>query len=74
MAVDPKRLQRAQEIEAAFAAKAGLYLLGSLERGVTVYSQQVRAHNLVWALQLLSKEANLAVREVAVVGGLPDST
>lgn len=69
MPADAKRLERAQEIEAAFAVKAGLYLLGSLERGVTVYSQQVRAHNLVWALQVLSTEAGMAVQRVAVVGG-----
>ena len=69
MPADAKRLKRAQEIEAAFAVKAGLYLLGSLERGVTVYSQQVRAHNLVWALQVLSTEAGIAVQRVAVVGG-----
>ena len=37
--------ERAQEAEAAFRLGPGLYLLGSLERGVTVYSQQVRAHN-----------------------------
>jgi NADPH-dependent 2,4-dienoyl-CoA reductase/sulfur reductase-like enzyme len=27
-----------------------LYLIGTFERGVTVYSQQIRAFNLIWAL------------------------
>jgi hypothetical protein len=40
----------ASHVEATFHVLPGLYLLGSLERGVTIYSQQVRAHNLAWAL------------------------
>jgi hypothetical protein len=42
--------ERAAGAEASFRAKPGLYLIGSLERGVTVYNQQLRAHNLAWAL------------------------
>ena len=61
--------QRAQEAEATFRLGPGLYLLGSLERGVTVYSQQVRAHNLVWALWELQPERRPKLGSVAVVGG-----
>jgi len=62
-------LSRARTVEATFRAKTGLYLLGSLERGLTVYSQQVRAHNLVWALWHLSQRDGMTIRNVAVVGG-----
>ena len=47
----------------------GLYLIGSMEKGVTLYNQQVRAHNLVWALWELQQNAKLRVGRVAVVGG-----
>ena len=33
-------LKRAKAVEAAFRVLPGIYLIGSLERGVTVYSQQ----------------------------------
>jgi hypothetical protein len=60
---------RAAEIAATFRVCDGLYLIGSLERGVTVYSQQVRAHNLAWALWQLSRCGRLKVGQVAIVGG-----
>jgi hypothetical protein len=41
----------AQDILASFAVpERPLYLVGIFERGVTVYSQQIRALNLIWAL------------------------
>ena len=61
--------ERAQEAEATFRLGPGLHLLGSLERGVTVYSQQVRAHNLVWALWELQRNGGPKLGRVAVIGG-----
>jgi hypothetical protein len=59
---------KAAEIERTFRVRDGLYLLGSLERGVTVYKQQVRAHNLTWALSDLHREKEFT-DPIAVVGG-----
>ena len=43
--------RRAEGVLASFAVpNRPLYLIGIFERGVTVYSQQVRALNLIWAL------------------------
>lgn len=61
--------ERAKVVEPTFRLQSGLYLIGSLERGVTVYNQQLRAHNLVWALWELSKRNEIKVGRVAVVGG-----
>lgn len=58
---------RASEIEAAYRLADGCYLLGSLERGVTVYNQQIRAHNLAWALW--ERRNRFPLKNVAVVGG-----
>jgi len=66
---DTALLDRARGLEPTFRVKPGLYLLGSLERGVTVYSQQVRAHNLVWALWELSQSDGIEIKNVAVIGG-----
>lgn len=64
-----KVLLRAADVAATFRVRDGMYLIGSLERGLTVYSQQVRAHNLAWALWELSRHGHLKVGRVAVVGG-----
>jgi len=62
--------ERAKAVEATFLVHPGLYLIGSLERGLTVYNQQLRAHNLVWALWELHKHNNGEdIRRVAIVGG-----
>jgi hypothetical protein len=61
--------KRAQAVEATFFIRSGLYLLGSLERGGTVYNQQLRAHNLVWALSELHLHNKMKINQVAVVGG-----
>lgn len=58
---------RASEIEAAYRLADGCYLLGSLERGVTVYNQQVRAHNLAWALW--ERRKSYPIKDLAIVGG-----
>lgn len=43
-----------------------VHLIGALERGVTIYNQQVRAHNFVWALR---HHRRAEPNQVAVVGG-----
>lgn len=61
---------RAEAIEAEYRVFHGIYLLGSVARGLTVYDQQVRAHNLAWALwRLLEAEDPGQTAEIAVVGG-----
>ena len=58
------------DVASSFRVAPGIYLIGSLERGVTVYSQQIRAHNLVWALhQLEQTGAAGGLGRVAIVGG-----
>ena len=57
------------DVEAAFRVLPGLYLIGSLERGVTIYSQQVRAHNLAWALWDNQNKGRRKLGKVAIVGG-----
>jgi hypothetical protein len=59
----------AREVEETFRVVPGLYLVGSMEKGVTLYNQQARAHNLVWALWELQQNAGLRVGRVAIVGG-----
>jgi predicted NAD/FAD-binding protein len=56
------------EVEASYRVSPGLYVIGSLERGVTIYSQQVRAHNLAWALSELHR-GERKLGKVAIVGG-----
>lgn len=66
-------LERAKIIEASFRVQPGLYLIGSLERGLTVYNQQLRAHNLVWSLWELHRHvrgfSDINIRRVAIIGG-----
>ena len=59
----------AQEVEETFRLVPGVYLIGSMERGVTIYSQQVRAHNLAWALYELHRRHERKLGRVAIVGG-----
>ncbi|MDX8450805.1 hypothetical protein [Mesorhizobium captivum] len=58
---------RTSDIDAAYRLADGCYILGSLERGVTVFNQQVRAHNLAWALW--ERRKSYPIKNVAVVGG-----
>jgi hypothetical protein len=46
----------------------GVYLVGVFVNGVTVYKQQVRALNLVWALSQ-TKKFNPEKSKIAVIGG-----
>jgi hypothetical protein len=40
-----------------------------MERGVTLYNQQVRAHNLIWSLWELHRHGKRDIGKVAIVGG-----
>ena len=50
-----------------FKIANNLYLLGTFEKGLTIYNQQVRALNLVWAM--IEAAPKDALRQVAVIGG-----
>lgn len=67
------KLERAKSVEASFRVQPGLYLVGSLERGLTVYNQQLRAHNLVWSLWELHdhnrRVTDINISRIAIVGG-----
>ena len=62
-------LERACDVEKSYRIQTGLYVIGCLERGATVYNQQTRAHNLVWALWELQQRKSRNVGRVAIVGG-----
>lgn len=68
MATNDSVIERAAEVDATFRIRDGLYLLGACERGVTLYNQQVRAHNLIWALWELDRAEVRKVGSVAVIG------
>jgi hypothetical protein len=59
----------ARAVLRTYEVVSGIYVLGSLSTGVTVYRQQVRAHNLASALKHLAAANELKLRDVAVVGG-----
>jgi len=61
--------ERARHIVAPYRLVPGVYVLGCLEKGVTVYRQQVRAHNLVWALSELARSNAVPFKRVAIIGG-----
>jgi hypothetical protein len=50
-----------------FTIAENLYLLGTFEKGLTIYNQQVRALNLVWAM--IEEVPKEVLRRVAVIGG-----
>src|SRR5579884_3263930 len=50
-----------------FTIAKNLYLLGTFEKGLTIYNQQVRALNLVWAM--IETAPTSALQRVAVIGG-----
>jgi hypothetical protein len=56
-----------------FTIAENLYLLETFEKGLTIYNQQVRALNLVWAM--IEEVPKEVLRRVAVIGGgfAPDS-
>jgi hypothetical protein len=51
-----------------FKVRDGVFAIGVQERGVTLYNQQVRAHNLAWALTELDQAAVRKLGRVAVIG------
>ncbi|WP_158670874.1 NAD(P)-binding protein [Bradyrhizobium guangdongense] len=59
-------VDRARLVEQSYLISDGVYVLGSLERGVTVYKQQVRAHNLLWALGEINRGKR--AKRVAIIG------
>jgi hypothetical protein len=69
LAANGSRLLKANEVEATFRLSEGLYLIGIRERGVTLYNQQVRAHNVIWSLGELDRYGARKLGNVAVVGG-----
>jgi hypothetical protein len=58
--------QSVDEVLKSFRLADGVFVLGCLERGVTAYSQQVRALNLVWALRRGSTDEP---KRLAIIGG-----
>lgn len=67
--MEDDRQLRAKKIIETFELFEGIYLIGSLQTGVTVYNQQVRAHNLVWAMKKMAESGGNEPSSVAVVGG-----
>jgi hypothetical protein len=59
--------KKAEEVLSEFKIAEGVYLLGTFETGLTIYSQQVRALNLVWSLVEAGPADQL--RKIAIVGG-----
>ncbi len=57
-----------KDILNTFQVSDGVYALGVQERGVTLYNQQVRAHNLVWALTEFDQAGTRKLGRVAVIG------
>lgn len=45
----------------------GIFLIGSLDSGVTIFNQQIRALNLIWALDSADRLSSASA--IAVVGG-----
>jgi hypothetical protein len=59
--------QSAKDVLATFKLADNIYVLGCLEKGLTIYTQQVRALNLVWSMIEAAETASL--QRVAIVGG-----
>jgi FAD dependent oxidoreductase len=56
-----------EEVLSQYKIADRVYILGTFETGLTIYSQQVRALNLVWSLVEAVPESEL--RNIAIVGG-----
>src|ERR1700689_3117948 len=56
-----------EEVLRQFKLAGRVYMLGTFETGLTIYSQQVRVLNLVWSLVEAAPENEL--RNIAIVGG-----
>ena len=59
----------ARAVVETYEALPGIFVLGALSTGVTVYRQQAPAHNLVSALNGLAAKGDIPLKDVAVVGG-----
>jgi len=59
--------QSTKDVLATFKLADNIYVLGCLEKGLTIYTQQVRALNLVWSMIGAAETASL--QRVAIVGG-----
>jgi hypothetical protein len=57
----------AKDVLATFKLADNIYVLGCLEKGLTIYTQQMRALNLVWSMIEAAEAASL--QQVAIVGG-----
>jgi hypothetical protein len=57
----------AKDVLATFKLADNIYVLGCLEKGLTIYTQQMRALNLVWSMIEAAEVASL--QQVAIVGG-----
>lgn len=53
----------------SFELVENVYALGVMERGVTIYNQQVRAHNLAWAISNQAANSKELPSSFAVIGG-----
>ena len=62
-------VQRADDVCAQFLLDDEVYLIGSMEDAVTVYSQQLRVHNLIWSLWELDSRMDRHAESVAIIGG-----
>ncbi|WP_430912164.1 FAD-dependent oxidoreductase [Methylobacterium sp. sgz302541] len=74
MTPNPRSLDSASmaaTLLAEFKVADSIYILGSFAKGLTVFDQQVRAHNFAWALWrgLEAEETPPIQRKVAVIGG-----
>lgn len=64
-----RKKKTAHEILKSFKVSEGIFAIGVCERGVTLYNQQVRAHNLIWALVEQDKNGIRKLGRVAIIGG-----
>ncbi len=67
--MEPNRSSRAISIEDSFSLCDGISVLGCLQSGVTVYNQQVRAHNLLWSIKQIVDDGGAEPNSIAIVGG-----
>lgn len=60
---------RAAQVAETYRAADRIYVIGSMERGVTVFKQQLRTHNLIWALWEIATKTGVTPQRIAVIGG-----
>ncbi|MBJ2160264.1 FAD-dependent oxidoreductase [Variovorax sp. IB41] len=52
-----------------FNLAPGVHVIGLMEKGVTIYNQQVRAHNFAWALHQKCEMEGEFPSKIAILGG-----